>query len=75
MTAKTNEQAAVNGEKRTERRAKQGPKNVIHVNAKLSCGRCTREWTVENLNPERKVVPCPVCGKPNDIREAVKRAV
>lgn len=60
-----------------QRKPKKEPKykRVIHVNAKLSCGRCTREWMVVDLNPERKVVQCPVCSEPNDIREAIKRAV
>ncbi len=73
MPAKTNEQAAVNGEKRTERRVKQGPKRVIYINGKLVCKRCPTEWQVVDLNPEYKVVQCPVCGEPNDIREAIKR--
>lgn len=74
MPAKTNEQAAVNAEKRSERRKKEGPKRVVYINGKLACGRCTTEWTVTDLNFERKVVKCPVCSAPNDIREAIKRA-
>jgi hypothetical protein len=74
MKPQTNEQAAVNAEKRTERRVKQCPKRVIYINGKLACQRCAREWMVVDLNPERKVVQCPVCGEPNDIREAIKRA-
>jgi len=74
MKPQTNEQAAVNAEKRTDRRKKQGPKRVIHINAKLACQRCTNGWTVVDLNPERKVVQCPTCAEPNDIREAIKRA-
>lgn len=50
-------------------------KQVLHFTGKLSCGRCGREWFVTGLNPERKVVPCPVCSEPNDIKEAIKRAI
>lgn len=50
------------------------PKRVIHLNGKLTCQRCPTTWVVVDLNPERKVVQCPVCGEPNDIREAIKRA-
>ncbi|VVB50870.1 Uncharacterised protein [uncultured archaeon] len=50
------------------------PKNVIHITSKLACQRCTNEWGVVDLNPERKIAPCPVCGEQNDIREAIKRA-
>jgi len=49
------------------------PKHVIYLTGKLGCQRCDQRFTVTNLNPERKVVPCPVCGEPNDIREALKR--
>ncbi len=56
-------------------RKEQKPKHVIHLNCALACQRCSRSWIVADLNPERKVVPCPVCGEPNDIREAIKRAV
>lgn len=50
------------------------PKNVVHLNGTLSCSNCDRAWMVVDLNPERKAVPCPVCGTLNDIREAMKRA-
>lgn len=50
------------------------PKHVIYINGTLACSRCAREWTAVDLNPERKVVQCPVCNQPNDIREAIKRA-
>lgn len=49
-------------------------KNVRHLNGTLACQRCPQAWTVVDLNPERKVVPCPTCGEQNDIREAMKRA-
>jgi transcription elongation factor Elf1 len=64
------------GAEQTERKPRREtkPKHVIYLNTKLGCQRCDREWTVANLNPERKVVGCPVCGEPNDIKEAVKRA-
>jgi transcription elongation factor Elf1 len=52
----------------------QKPKRVIYINAKLACKRCPVEWMVVDLNPEHKVVKCPSCGEPNDIREAIKRA-
>ena len=50
------------------------PKRVIYINGNLACQRCPTEWTVVDLNPEHKVVKCPKCGEPNDIREAIKRA-
>lgn len=49
------------------------PKHVVYIFGKLGCQRCNHFWTVSELNPERKIVPCPVCSEPNDIREAVKR--
>jgi NAD-dependent SIR2 family protein deacetylase len=58
---------------RADRRDK-APKRIIHLSGKLACSRCTNGWTVVDLNPERKVVPCPVCAEPNYIREAIKRA-
>ena len=33
--------------------------------------RCANPWDVVDLNSERKVVGCPVCGAENDIREAI----
>ncbi len=74
MKPRTNEQAAGNAEKRTERRKQQGVKNVIYVVGKLACQRCSLPWTVVDLNPEHKSVKCPVCSFPNDTREAIKRA-
>jgi NAD-dependent SIR2 family protein deacetylase len=68
-----NNQAA--NEKRTERRAKQGPKNVIHLNGTLACQRCANSWDVVDLNPERKVVECPICAELNDIKSAVSLAM
>jgi len=61
----------------TERkpRKEQKPKKVVYITAKLGCQRCDREWNVVDLNPERKVVKCPVCSFPNDIREAIKRTL
>lgn len=56
-------------------RKEQKPKHVIYITGKLSCGRCSNGWTVVDLNPERKVVTCPVCNEPTDIREAIKRAL
>jgi len=62
--------------KQSERgeRRERTPKNVHHINGKLDCSRCGNGWTVVDLNPERKVVTCPVCNFPNDILEAIKRA-
>lgn len=57
-----------------KQKKEQKPKNVIHISDKLSCGRCGNGWFVTDLNPERKVMGCPVCGEPNDIKEAIKRA-
>lgn len=64
------------GAESTERkpRKEMKPKHVIYINGKLACQRCGLTHAVTDLNPERKVVPCPVCGEPNDIREAIKRA-
>lgn len=55
-------------------RKEQKPKKVVHLNGKLDCSRCGNGWTVVDLNPERKVVTCPVCNFSNDILEAIKRA-
>lgn len=52
----------------------QKPKNVIHLVGTLRCSHCANRWTVVDLNPERKAVPCPICGSLNDIREAIKAA-
>ena len=56
-------------------RKEQKPKNVIFFTGKLLCGRCAGGWSVVDLNPERKVVQCPICSEPNDIKEAIKRAL
>ena len=40
----------------------------------LRCWQCKQMWTVKELLIDRKVVPCQVCGVPNDIREAIERA-
>ena len=56
------------------KREPRAPKNVIHLNGKLACSRCGNGWLVTDLNPERKVMTCPICAEPNDIREAIKRA-
>jgi hypothetical protein len=58
----------------TEPRKERKPKHVIFINGSLRCQRCPTAWTVLDLNPEHKVVKCPVCGEPNDTREAIKRA-
>jgi len=50
------------------------PKNVIYLNTFLACQRCDRKWQVVDLNTERKTQICPVCGEPNDTKEAIKRA-
>jgi len=49
-------------------------KNIKYFNGKLACQRCANKWQVVDLNPERKVVECPICGEQNDIREALGRA-
>lgn len=59
-------------QKRTKR--PQTIKNVRMVNGKLMCQRCANSWDVVDLNPERKVVACPVCSEPNDIRKAIDLA-
>jgi anaerobic ribonucleoside-triphosphate reductase len=56
-------------------RKPQPPKKVVYFTGSLACSRCPVEWAVVDLNPERKVVLCPKCGEPNDIREAIKRTV
>ena len=50
------------------------PKRVNYINSNLRCQRCANKWQVVDLNPERKVVECPICGEQNDIREALGRA-
>jgi transcription elongation factor Elf1 len=55
-------------------RKPQAPKKVIYLNTYLGCQRCTSIWQVIDLNPELRVVKCPTCAEPNDIREAIKRA-
>lgn len=57
------------------KRARSAPKAIKYLNSKLACKRCPQEWIVVDLNPERKVVQCPLCGEPNDIRESIKRAL
>lgn len=49
-------------------------KAVKYINGKLGCQRCANTWHTVDLNPERKVVQCPICGEQNDIREAIGRA-
>ena len=56
------------------RKPRPKPKAVIHLEGTLGCQRCPTNWLVSDLNPERKAVPCPVCGTLNDIKEALKRA-
>jgi hypothetical protein len=65
------------GAESTERKPRkvQPPKRVIYFTGSLACQRCPVEWAVVDLNPEHKVVKCPKCGEPNDIREAIKRAL
>lgn len=49
------------------------PKNVIHLVGLLRCyAACGNRWNVVDLNPERKTMPCPICGTHNDIREAMR---
>lgn len=50
------------------------PKRVRFFSGLLGCIRCRQAWRVNDLNEERKVVKCPVCAAPNDIKEAKKRA-
>ncbi len=50
------------------------PKRVRFFNGLLSCIRCRQQWRANDLNEERKVVKCPVCAAPNDVKEARKRA-
>jgi len=50
------------------------PKRVRFFNGFLSCIRCRQQWRANDLNEERKVVKCPVCAAPNDVKEARKRA-
>lgn len=71
---RTHEEAK-NTEKRTARRERQGVKNVRYITGKLVCQRCSNSWMVVDLNPEHKSVKCPICSAPNDIREAIKRAL
>jgi hypothetical protein len=74
MPGRKREEPKHNSAERTERRAKQGPKKVLYINGKLACQRCSNGWVVVDLNSEHKVVKCPICSFPNDIREAIKRA-
>lgn len=74
MKLQTSEQAAVNAEKRTDRRKAQGPKNVRFFTGELACVRGDVTWRVSGLNESRKIVQCPNCGTDNDIQEAKKRA-
>lgn len=46
-------------------------KAVKYFNGKLACQRCANTWDVVDLNPERKVIECPICGQPNDIKESI----
>ena len=58
--------------KRTKR-PDRGPKNVKFINGVLGCQRCDNKWDVVDLNPEHKVVTCPICAELNDIRAALGR--
>jgi len=49
-------------------------KAPAYVQAVLQCHRCARKWDAVDVNANLEVVKCPVCGAPNDILEAVKRA-
>jgi phage FluMu protein Com len=40
----------------------------------LRCFKCHLVWTTEDLNHQRQIVDCPVCGMVNTISEAIKRA-
>jgi transcription elongation factor Elf1 len=60
-------------ENNKKRRDPQAPKNVKHLTALLGCQRCDSHWNVVDLNPERKLVTCPVCAEFNDLREATQR--
>lgn len=58
----------------TSKRARsQSPKKVKYFTGYLGCQRCANTWQTIDLNPERKVVTCPVCAELNDIREAQSR--
>lgn len=72
MPGKAKVEKKQDGERKPRKESK--PKNVIHLSTKLRCQRCEVVALVEDLNPERKAVHCPVCGEYNDIREAQKRA-
>jgi hypothetical protein len=54
-------------------RTPQPPKRVNYFTGNLGCQRCAGIWLTVDLNPERKVVQCPVCAQLNDIREAQGR--
>jgi hypothetical protein len=49
------------------------PKFIKFFTGLLGCGACRHTWQVIDLNPERKVVQCSVCGTDNKITEAIAR--
>jgi len=58
----------------SEARKPSKPKRVRFFTGTLACIRGDVTWFVTSLNEELKVVKCPGCGAPNDIKEAKKRA-
>jgi transcription elongation factor Elf1 len=50
------------------------PIKVTMVNDKLRCLRCGNSWDVVDLNPQRKIVACPICAEFNDIQKAINLA-
>ena len=40
----------------------------------LKCGNCSHSWSVRELILDRKAVQCSVCGRLNDINQAMKNS-
>ena len=51
---------------------KKDHKALPPMNGVLQCNR-GHQWSVFDLNPERKVVLCPACGAPTDIKKGLQR--
>jgi len=68
-------QRAGRSEWREAYRTSQASREACHPHQRQTRLPAMRDgWIVVDLNPERKVVKCPICNIPNDIKDAIKRA-
>jgi len=57
----------------TDRRPSK-PKRIRFYTGTFSCIRGDQKWFVVDFNEEFKVVKCPSCGTPNDVKQAKVKA-